>query len=1069
MDPTICDSGTAENGTKTGVSVQFDTWQGKTIVDQNGTATAGNDNVGWRVHFDGKMVERINVTQVPHSPDGNPGNNLNGLDVCPPLNAPTDFSQDPSCTGLVCADNNTIQTGIYSAASSGDVSNLCWVHFSIELTTNTPHLLTVKFKSRTLVDHLAMTNFFPYVGQLVMGGRTGNANENRDVDNVHIVTYPAVQAIFNGITSSSAFLTDFTLLLQNIGPAKVTTVNALILDGTDVTHGAGTTITIADPTSTIKYVQSTPFPAGSAHSVAITFTDAGGTTQTQTVGFTTLPYFYMPGSAAIPDASIDTTQPGFRVVSYQVGSGEPNRMYWADEELEGVHGTNWIDYAAAGVPLVDGNQIQHNDLIDFGNSAGPSGQFPDDRGWGLLGIPSLSLPNDNNSAAAFMAYLHFPTPGTYVMGFNSDDYARVTYSRNPHDLLGNHLPGLNADSHGGGRGIGPNQNVGAIIVTNAGYYGFRLLYENGGGGSAVEWYFKSTPAGVTNVLIQDVLNNAANTIYAWQFSSNEPPYVSYAEPPLDDDQVTADTTLQYKLSDASTTVNSGSVVLKLNGTTQSPTVTSAAGVTSISLPPPASLWPPGTNTVELSFKDSANANYDYNYIFVVLPYTVLDTSVMTPLGSQDATKPGFMLHVSIVDPGLAHAIDPAVPDDAGDGVENDMDCANAIVEGLFFPWYGTNAADVANAAGTNVSALSSNMWYVNDPVNYVLGGYSGGIWTTAKQLPGVPLHDGLTTQRTPYGGVGAWFDGYVAFPKAGLYNFVVFSDDGFRLTEGIGVSRNVLHVSGASVSRDVAAVPTQQAYVGGNWHNTLPDPPITAPIVYIGTNQCPGPITNNLSGSIALIDGNWCKPNGSDGGYDTLVAMCQAQGAVACIVQASPAWGLPERIGGGTAIITIPVVHISGYNGEYDWFHTNGPLTATIGRDTHPIVNEANYGKGTSEISGAALVPQAGVYPMHLTYEGGPNGGNAVAWYVKAPDGSINIINDASNTNSLLAYRAVTVTNAPPPTLHFGKQGNSWVLTYTGTLYSSSTVNGTYTPVAGAVSPYTVPANTTIQFYRAHQ
>src|SRR5579859_2489683 len=66
MDPQPCDAGNAENGTKTGVSVQFDTWQGNTVVDQNGLVPAtGNDNVGWRVHFNGKMVERIYAGQLP--------------------------------------------------------------------------------------------------------------------------------------------------------------------------------------------------------------------------------------------------------------------------------------------------------------------------------------------------------------------------------------------------------------------------------------------------------------------------------------------------------------------------------------------------------------------------------------------------------------------------------------------------------------------------------------------------------------------------------------------------------------------------------------------------------------------------------------------------------------------------------------------------------------------------------------------------------------------------------------------------------------------------------------------
>ena len=41
------------------------------------------------------------------------------------------------------------------------------------------------------------------------------------------------------------------------------------------------------------------------------------------------------------------------------------------------------------------------------------------------------------------------------------------------------------------------------------------------------------------------------------------------------------------------------------------------------------------------------------------------------------------------------------------------------------------------------------------------------------------------------------------------------------------------------------------------------------------------------------------------------------------------------------------------------------------------------------------------------------------------------------------------------------------VITYTGVLQSSATVNGTYAPVAGAVSPYTVPKTGAAMFYRA--
>jgi hypothetical protein len=41
------------------------------------------------------------------------------------------------------------------------------------------------------------------------------------------------------------------------------------------------------------------------------------------------------------------------------------------------------------------------------------------------------------------------------------------------------------------------------------------------------------------------------------------------------------------------------------------------------------------------------------------------------------------------------------------------------------------------------------------------------------------------------------------------------------------------------------------------------------------------------------------------------------------------------------------------------------------------------------------------------------------------------------------------------------------VITFTGTLKSAATVNGVFTPVAGAVSPFEVTPEAAQQFYRA--
>jgi hypothetical protein len=61
-----------------------------------------------------------------------------------------------------------------------------------------------------------------------------------------------------------------------------------------------------------------------------------------------------------------------------------------------------------------------------------------------------------------------------------------------------------------------------------------------------------------------------------------------------------------------------------------------------------------------------------------------------------------------------------------------------------------------------------------------------------------------------------------------------------------------------------------------------------------------------------------------------------------------------------------------------------------------------------------------------------------------------------------------------PPTLTFVKNADgTFTLTYTGTLVSSDTAKGTYTPVSGATNPWTVNPKATgakaTQFYRAQQ
>ena len=74
----------------------------------------------------------------------------------------------------------------------------------------------------------------------------------------------------------------------------------------------------------------------------------------------------------------------------------------------------------------------------------------------------------------------------------------------------------------------------------------------------------------------------------------------------------------------------------------------------------------------------------------------------------------------------------------------------------------------------------------------------------------------------------------------------VSSDDGFRVTEGLGVSRQVLHVTGSGIDTDVEAVVTTA--VNGAYGAVLPLTPVSGPAVFVPV-PCP-----NLPGVVNLTN-----------------------------------------------------------------------------------------------------------------------------------------------------------------------------------------------------------------------
>ena len=134
-----------------------------------------------------------------------------------------------------------------------------------------------------------------------------------------------------------------------------------------------------------------------------------------------------------------------------------------------------------------------------------------------------------------------------------------------------------------------------------------------------------------------------------------------------------------------------------------------------------------------------------------------------------------------------------------------------------------------------------------------------------------------------------------------------------------------------------------------------------------------------------------------------------------------------------------------------DYIKVNGPTAPTGFTQVAPDPN--NYVTGN-------VIVFTNLKASAITIEGTTDGGLGSGGTPRAPINAIQLVSPAG----------LLVTSVKP-TLTISSLNGVVTITFSGTLQSSTTVNGTFTPVAGATtSPYTVPTGSApTMFFRAKQ
>ena len=419
--------GLQEEGSQTGLGIGFDTWD-------NGTATGDDeaDMVGFSIRVDGLLVQQIPT----ETPNGEPD------------------------------DVTSLQTGPLSDDPDDPFAALSWQKFEVELTEDSN--LNITWKGQKVLEDFSVDWFPSGNMQIVMGARTGGANEAHHFDNLSLEIVTTNTARVSGVSRSRLGV---TYTIDNTEESQVDEGSiALSIDGAAVSP----TITKEGNQFTIAYAPDAPWEFGSIHPWTLTAVDqngldVGGSGEIK-VQTPTLPLTPLPGP---------TGGDGVAGVRYIWGAGALSSLKVATDTAVAV------EEAGFEGQLLD----TEDEVINHGSGGGSDIfldeiPFPED-------LEGDDLWTSDDYLQLAKGTIRIPTTGDYTFGYNTDDGA------------GLRIWGATFTEKGGGGQIDPiapnslvfkgttgNTNTrGFIPNMQAGDYDLEFIWFERGGGDKGELYY----------------------------------------------------------------------------------------------------------------------------------------------------------------------------------------------------------------------------------------------------------------------------------------------------------------------------------------------------------------------------------------------------------------------------------------------------------------------------------------------------------------------------------------------------------------------------------------------------